>query len=336
MDVISESAPRTKGARSPLPSRDLASLDLLTIVALSFLSSSSIITALLLFSTCQRDPLSHYDPKPARLHCLYCHTLAASPRLATMAATDPYRSILKGKVIIRDGQRLHPSIKTPDEVDHRFCSGNVFSRILEGRVFIRESNASLRNLRSLPRASSKSKKNSNIANYEMEHNLILDTFCLLDYQVLPVDGDPLSQFKMVNSQGKEKLPRPPLPILIQSLRFDISALSEMLRRDLCTVLHPDQIQDQSAESLRQRFRIIRAIQNLYAEHSMMLAPQDNAFFFRSCQVCQKYDPEIIRFSRDLHCILLRILHGEKIRPPSVRYFTPRPEMSDYNSSQDDP
>lgn len=119
------------------------------------------------------------------------------------------------------------------------------------------------------------------------------------------------------------------------MRFDVSSLSEMLRRDLCTFLHPDDILDHSPEQLKQRFRVIRAIQNLYAEHTLMLAPHDNAFFFRSCKVCSVYDPEIIRFSRDLYCILLKIFHGERIKPPSCRYFTPKPEMSDAEPSEDE-
>ena len=109
----------------------------------------------------------------------------------------------------------------------------------------------------------------------------------------------------------------------------------MLRRYFCTYLHPDNVLEQSAESLKQRFRIIRTIQNLYAEHCIMLAPNDDAFFFRDCKICSIYDPEIIRFCRDLHCILLKIFHGQRTKPPSVRYFTPFPEMSDAEMSDND-
>ncbi|SPO28260.1 uncharacterized protein UTRI_04655_B [Ustilago trichophora] len=240
----------------------------------------------------------------------------------------PVHNGLQSKAVFRCGQRFDPSIVTPDEVDHRFCDGSIFARVLQRRIFVKNLQAELRILRSLPKSSKKTKRCLNFIEYQSQHQAILDIFCLLDYQIMPIPSHPLSQFKLVTSHGKEKLPRPPLQILIPSLRYDISALSEMLRRDLCTLLHPDNILDQSADSLKQRFRIIRAVQNLYAEHCIMLAPNDDAFFFRCCKVCSLYDPEIIRFCRDLHCILLKIFHGQRIKPPSCRYFTPLPEMSD--------
>lgn len=243
-----------------------------------------------------------------------------------------FQPSLAKMVIFRCGQTLDPSIVTPDEVDHRFCSGSVFARVLQGRHFLTNSSASLRVLRRLPPSRITTKDRDSYSAYSDQHWRILDTFCLLDYQVLPLQSNPLAQFKLVTAYGKEKLPRPPLSILIQSLRFDICTLSELLRRDLCTILHPDNFLSQSAESLRQRFRVIRAIQNLYAEHCIMLAPHDDAFFFRSCKICAIYDPEIIRFCRDLHCILLKSFHGERVRPPSCRDFTPLPERSDAEES----
>lgn len=253
---------------------------------------------------------------------------------AYRAPAPPTSTTPKFQVIYRSGQRLDPNITTSDEVDHKYCQGSVFSRILTGRTFLTNSNARLGNLRRLPQPKLDSEKEANLYSYEFEYAWIIDTFCLLDYQVLPFVDDSLSQFKMVTSQGKERLPRPRLDLLIPSLRFDISALSEMLRRDLCTILHPDNILQQSPESLLQRFRIICAIQNLYAEHSVMLAPQDNAFFFRSCNICSVYDPEIIRFSRDLHCILLSIFHGKSVQPPSCRSFTPHSEMTEAEMSEE--
>ena len=253
----------------------------------------------------------------------------------THTTTKSSHPTLQSHIIERCGERLDPSIVTPDEVQHRFCNGSVFSRVLQRRVFLKNSQAVLRHLNSCDRSSERHKDSINFDEYAYEWNVALDTFCLLDYQVMPVPPEPLSQFKLVSSHGKEKLPRPPLKIRIASLRYDITALSEMLRRDLCTVLHPDNVLDQSAESLKQRFRVIRAIQNLYAEHCIMLAPHDDAFFFRSCKVCSLYDPELIRFCRDLHCILLKIFHAQRIKPPSCRFFTPRPEMSDYEDDEDD-
>ena len=164
--------------------------------------------------------------------------------------------------------------------------------------------------------------------YEDMYFHFIDTFCLLDYHVMPLEGDPLTHFKLVNRLGKEKLPRPPLQILIASLRFDISTLSELLRRDMCTILTPDNVLKQSAECLKQRFRVVRAVQNLYAEHCIMLAPNDDAFFWRDCKICARYDPEIIRFCRDLYHLLLRAFHGQRNKPISCRFFTPYPEMSD--------
>ncbi|CBQ68263.1 conserved hypothetical protein [Sporisorium reilianum SRZ2] len=240
-------------------------------------------------------------------------------------------SHLKKKVIYRCGQRLDPSIATPGEVTHRFCAGSVFARVLERNLFQKSSNASLRLLKRLRRSDDRTKNSQNFVEYEWTYHAILDTFCLLDYQVMPLPADPLSHFKLVNRLGKENLPRPPLPILIASLRFDISTLSELLRRDICTLLAPENVLNQTADCLKQRFRVIRAVQNLYAEHCIMLAPHDDAFFWRDCKVCARYDPEIIRFCRDLYHLLLRIFHGERNRPISCRFFTPFPEMSDADS-----
>ncbi|SNX85355.1 uncharacterized protein MEPE_04064 [Melanopsichium pennsylvanicum] len=241
---------------------------------------------------------------------------------------EPSQSSLSAETELREGEHLDLSIITPDEVDHRFCAGSVFARVFQRRIFLESSQQCLLSLRSLPRRQITSCLDDTFDVYAYQHNKIVDTFCLLDYQVMPVQGDPFSQFKLVTSLGKEKLPRPPLSILVQSLRFDVSVLSEMLRRDLCTVLHPDNILDQSAKLLKKRLRIIRVIQNLYSEHCIMLAPRDDAFFFRSCEVCSIYDPEIIHFCRDLHCILLKILHGQSIKLPSCHSFTPLHEMSD--------
>lgn len=240
----------------------------------------------------------------------------------------PVHAALKRKTVVRCGEMLDPSIATPDEVDHRFCSGSVFSRVLQGNRFLKSSHSTLRVLYRLKPSKKRSQDSQNFAVYEAMYSKMIDTFCLLDYQVMPVNGDPFSQFKLVNRLGKEKLPRAPLQILIQSLRFDISTLSELLRRDLCTNLHPDNVLKLSADSIMQRFRIVRAVQNLYAEHCIMLAPNDDAFFWRDCKVCSKYDPEIIRFCRDLYRVLLRIFHGERNKPISCRFFTPAPEMSD--------
>ncbi|KAF6767280.1 hypothetical protein PSEUBRA_003717 [Kalmanozyma brasiliensis GHG001] len=242
---------------------------------------------------------------------------------------------LRLKTIVREGERLDPSIATPDEVTHAHCAGSVFARVLQGNTFLKSSNATLRTLNKLKRSTNRSRDSPNALVYEDHHYGIVDIFCLLDYHVMPLQGDPLSRFKLVTRLGKEKLPRPPLKILIQSLRFDISTLSELLRRDICTVLRPEEILEHSPDFLRQRFRVIRAVQNLYAEHSIMLAPSDDAFFFRDCKVCSKYDPEIIRFGRDLYRLLLRIFHGEPNRPISIRYFTPKPETSEPEMTDDE-
>ncbi|KAJ1597928.1 hypothetical protein NDA14_007699 [Ustilago hordei] len=241
---------------------------------------------------------------------------------------------LKNKAITRCDQRLDPSIIIKDEVDHRFCADSVFSRVLQRRIFLKNSSMSLRDLQSLRRSSRRTTDSDNFESYQELYQEIIDTFGLLDYQIMPLTCDPLAQFKTVNAAGKEKLPRPPLQKLIPALRSDISTLSETLRRYMCTYLHPHNVLQQSKESLKQRFRVIRASQNLYAEHSIMLAPQDDAFFFRDCKVCAIYDPEIIRFCRDLHCILLKIFHAQRVKPPSCRFFTPMPEMSDGEVSDD--
>lgn len=242
---------------------------------------------------------------------------------------------LKRKAIDRCGERLDPSTATPDDVDHRFCVGSVFGRVLQGHLFLNNTNATLRTLNKLKRSTDRSRDSPNAMAYEYSYYTLVDTFCLLDYQVMPLEGDPLSQFKLVTRLGKEKLPRPPLKLLIQSLRFDISMLSELLRRDICTILQPDKVLEQPAELFQQRFRVIRAVQNLYAEHCIMLAPNDDAFFFRDCKVCSQYDPEIIRFGRDLYRLLLRIFHGEPNRPISIRYFTPYDEMSESELTNED-
>ncbi|CDR99631.1 uncharacterized protein SPSC_05011 [Sporisorium scitamineum] len=246
--------------------------------------------------------------------------------------SDQVLSHLKGKVIFRCGQRLDPSIVTPDEVTHRFCSTTVFARVVQRNLFHKSSDTALRTLKRLKQSDDRSQQSRNFTEYQWTYHDILDTFCLLDYQVMPLRADPLMQFKLVNRLGKEKLPRPPLPILISSLRFDISTLSELLRRDLCTILDPEHILNQSADSFKQRFRVVSAVQNLYAEHCIMLAPHDDAFFHRDCKICARYDPEIIRFCRDLYHLLPRIFHGERSKPISCRFFTPYHEMSDADVS----
>jgi hypothetical protein len=122
---------------------------------------------------------------------------------------------LKNKAITRCDQRLDPSIITKDEVDHRFCADSVFSRVLQRRIFLKNSTMSLRDLQSLRRSSRRTTDSDNFESYQELYQEIIDTFGLLDYQVMPLTCDPLAQFKTVNAAGKEKLPRPPLQKLIR-------------------------------------------------------------------------------------------------------------------------
>ncbi|KAJ9473819.1 hypothetical protein PHBOTO_003906 [Pseudozyma hubeiensis] len=241
----------------------------------------------------------------------------------------PVHLALKRTTIYRGGEKLDPSIATLDEVDHKLCSSNVFSRVLQGNRFLKSSNSILRSLNKLKPSKNRSQDSPNFKVYQEKYTDIIDTFCLIDYNVLPVEGgDPFSQFKLVNRLGKEKFPRTPLQIRIHSLRHDISTLSELLRRDLCTNLRPENVIALSYESIMQRFRLVRAVQNLYAEHAIMLAPNDDAFLWRDCKICARYDPEIIRFCRDFYRLLLRMFHGERNKPISCRFFTSAVEMSD--------
>ncbi|SPO46728.1 uncharacterized protein PSANT_04414 [Moesziomyces antarcticus] len=216
--------------------------------------------------------------------------------------------------VFREGECLDPWVASDDDVDHKFCSNSVFARILESQLFINNTNSLLLHFKCLPRSTERSHTAPNWVYYNQEYNWILDLFCLLDYQVMPIPADPLAQFKLVTADGKERLPRPPIKIRIAAMRSDISQLSELLRRDFCTELRPDKILEHVPAFFRQRYRVIGAIQKLYTQHAAMLSPDDNIFFFRKCKVCALYDPQIIRFSQDLHAVFLRTFHGEDISP----------------------
>lgn len=241
--------------------------------------------------------------------------ISTSYHASATAHAYSHASFASGTVFVfREGELLDPRDTSDDELDHRFCAGSVFARILDGQLFVANTNSLLHHLKKLPRSTERSHTAPNWVYYSQEHNWIGDLFCLLDYHVMPSPADPLAQFKLVTADGKERLPRLPIKIRIAALRSDISQLSELLRRDFCTELLPDKILEHPAVFFRRRYRVIRAIQKLYTEHSAMLSPDDNIFFFRGCKVCALYDPQVIRFSQDLHAVFLRIFHGEDISP----------------------
>lgn len=247
---------------------------------------------------------------------------------------NPVHTKLKQQKFYRQGQWLDPSIATPDEVDHRFCQSSVFARTLQHDCYEETSQGILRSLKSLPPCGNRSKESPNFKKYQSLHSQLLDLFCLLDYQVMPMGQDPFSQFKTVNRVGKEKLPRPPHQIRIQQVRYDISTLSELLRHDLCTELHPDLVHLLSAETLMRRYRVVRGISSLLDEYSIMLAPYERAFLWRDCEVCSNYDFYIIRFFRDFYRLLLRIFHDQRNRRAARNRFALESETSSSESNDE--
>ncbi len=133
---------------------------------------------------------------------------------------------------------------------------------------------------------------------------------------LPCHAQPCRSTRAIQAGHRRrtrKAAKTAIKIRIAALRSDISQLSELLRRDFCTELLPDKILEHPAVFFRRRYRVIRAIQKLYTEHSACSRPTTTSSSSR-VQGVRALRPAGHPFLARSTRSILRIFHGEDISP----------------------